>query len=98
MKNIFRIAIALGVALVIASCEGTGKQKEVEKTADNNTVDHNADHRGDRRQNDTDHGIAEKSAYNFSVILHGIVLHRFGILNSLRMSLINPYCCCLQWL
>lgn len=43
MKNIFRIAIALGVALVIASCEGTGKQKEVEKTADNNSVEAVAD-------------------------------------------------------
>ena len=62
MKNIFRIAIALGVALVIASCEGSGKQKEVEKTADNNSVEAVADSRKDAEK-----GTLEANKVTFPV-------------------------------
>ena len=62
MKNIFRIAIALGVALVIASCEGTGKQKEVEKTADNNSVEAVAD-----SSKDAEKGTLETNKVTFPV-------------------------------
>jgi hypothetical protein len=62
MKNIFRIVIALGVALVIASCEGTGKQKEVEKTADNKSVEAVAD-----SSKDAEKGTLEANKVTFPV-------------------------------
>lgn len=60
MKKPFSIAIALGVALIIASCEGTGKQKEVEKTAENIAVEAVAD---SSRQGADGASAAQKAAF-----------------------------------
>ena len=60
MKKPFSIAIALGVALIIASCEGTGKQKEVEKTAENIAVEAVAD---SSRQGADHQSAAQEAAF-----------------------------------
>ena len=50
------------MALVIASCEGSGKQKEVEKTADNKSVEAVAD-----SSKDAERGTLEANKVTFPV-------------------------------